>query len=130
MCISTRLLLQAILGVNLSKIFRGLRPRTPAALAQALFDHANLLIYFHIFYENGFLLISQIGCKNVCISTRLLLQAILGVNLTKIFRGLRPRTPVALARAASRHDVVMAAVTGSLRSPVAERSVRYAHLAR
>ena len=112
--------------------------RTPAALAQALFDHlkltlsdhANLLIYFHIFYENGFLLISQIGCKNVCISTRLLLQAILGVNLSKIFRGLRPRTPAALARAASRPELVMAAATGSLRSPVAERSVRYAHLAR
>ena len=50
-----------------------------------------------ISYENGFLLITQIGRKNLCISTRLLLQAILGGNLSEIFQGLRPRTPAALA---------------------------------
>ena len=54
-----------------------------------------------------FLLISQIGLKNVCISTRLLLQAILCVNLSKIFRGLRPQTPAALARGASRLELVI-----------------------
>ena len=80
-----------------------------------------------ISYENGFLLITQIGHKNVCISTRLLLQAILGGILSEIFRGLRPRTPATLAWDGRRP---LAAVTGSLRSPVAEHSVRYAHLAR
>ena len=55
-------------------------------------------------YENGFLLISQIGRKNVCISTRLLLRAILGVNL-----------PGALAQAASCPELVMAAATGRAR---------------
>ena len=49
----------------------------------------------------AFLLISQTGLKNVCISTRLLLEAILCVNLSNIFRGLRPRTPAALAQSAS-----------------------------
>ena len=37
-----------------------------------------------------FLLISQNGLKNVCISTRLLLQAILCVNLSKISGGCAP----------------------------------------
>ena len=50
-----------------------------------------------ISYENGFLLITQIGRKIVYISIRLLLQAILGGNLSEILRGLRPRTPAALA---------------------------------
>ena len=80
-----------------------------------------------ISYENGFLLITQIGRKNVCISTRLLLQAILGGNLSEIFRGLRPRTPAALAWDGR---PPLAAATGSLRAPVAERSVRYVHLDR
>ena len=64
-------------------------------------------------YENGFLLISQIGRKNVCISTRLLLRAILGVNLSKFFRG--PPGPGALAQAASCPELVMAAATGRAR---------------
>ena len=63
----------------------------------------------------------------MCISTRLLLQAILGVNLSKIFRGLRPRTPPALARAlrARARDGRCDGLAS-----LAERSVRYAHPAR